>query len=139
MVNLPNPDYKKKNLSPEDDWDLIYQEALEARKVLAEARNTACVKFNQLLARKNLFFVISMILLTIGLFLLTDEYLTSGSFQEYLSSFYSNWSIIFIGALAIFLLCFNYINLTRFTLIQEIDSAEEILYELDRELFATDK
>lgn len=98
MVNLPNPDYKKKNLSPKDDWELIYQEALEARKVLAEARNKTYVEFEQLLARKNLFFIISMILLIIGLFLLADEYLKTGNFQEYLSGFYSNWSIIFIGA-----------------------------------------
>lgn len=76
--------YRKKLLSPEDDWNLIYQEALEARKVLYEAKNRACIKLVQSSTRKSLFFVISIILLVIALLLPSNEYTKSGKFHDYI-------------------------------------------------------
>lgn len=137
-MDLQNSPYKKKFLSPEDDWDLIYQEALAARKVLYEAKNKAYVRLQQLLTRRSLFYGISIILFTIGILFPSNEYLKSGDFQDYFYGLHSNWSILLIGASAIFYILSFFSKSALRTLEKEIKTAENILYELDHELFSRD-
>ena len=134
-MDLQNSPYKKKFLSPEDDWNLIYQEALAARKVLYEAKNKAYVKLEQLHTRKSLFFVISIIFLIIGFLLPIHEYFKSENFQDYLYNLNIFWSVVLIPS-AIFSFFFPYSNRTIYTLEREINIAEQILDELDYELFS---
>lgn len=131
-MSLQDFDYQKKPLSPEDDWNLIYQEALEARKILYEAENNARVKLEQSFTRKILFLIMSIILIVVATLLTSIEYFINGDLHSYIN-------VVIILAAFIFSFIAFYSNHRAYTLKNKIATAKEILEQLDRELFSIDR
>lgn len=133
-MNLKNSYRQRKLLSPEDDWDLIYREALAARKALYEAKNQAQIKLEQLSTSSGLFGLISILLWMAGVLPTIREYVESPNRPEY---FYLGTSLIAISGI-FFFFAFDSIR-TQKNLQKEIAVAEKILDELEHELFSTDQ